>query len=64
MGIFTQNRFLTKLILVFGVTLKQITVDTWHVDWMSILEFSIHQIFSKYYDLFWAFNGHFQFPIF
>jgi len=28
MGIFTQNQFSTKSILVFGVTLKQMTINT------------------------------------
>jgi len=43
--IFTENWFLTKSILVFGVTLKQITVYAWNIHWMFVLAFSLkHQI--------------------
>jgi len=36
-GIFTLNRFSTKSILVFDVTLRGMTVDTCEFDWMSII---------------------------
>ena len=54
-GIFTQNRFSKKLNLVFSVILKYMTLDTWN------FQYTIK--FSKYFDLFWAVYGHFQFSI-
>jgi len=35
---------------VFDVTLKQMTVDTWHFEWMFIFAFSIHHNIFK---IFW-----------
>jgi len=46
MSILSQNQFSIKSILVFGVTLKTITIDTWNFHWMFIL------IFSRYDNIF------------
>jgi len=32
--------------LIYGVILKQMTVDTWIFYWLFILEFSIHKVLS------------------
>jgi len=46
-GIFTQNRFLTKSILIFGVILKQMIVNTCNFHRMFILAFFIHNTILK-----------------
>jgi len=41
-------------ISAFGVTVKQMVVNTWNVHWMFILAFPIHEKIFKIFWLFWA----------
>jgi len=50
MGIFTQNLFSRKSLLVFGVTLKQMNVYTWNFHWLFIFASSKH---DKILKIFW-----------
>jgi len=60
---FLQNRFSTRSILVFGVTLKKLPLIHEIFTTCLYLHFLYTILFIKY-DLFWAVYGHIQFPIF
>jgi len=47
---FPNTNFRSKSILIFGVTLKQMTLYSWNFHWFFIFAFSIHNTIFK---IFW-----------